>query len=361
MRALRSKPAVVVVLATLALAAVGVVTIHAAVQLSPYARVDLGLRQVRWLAMGAVAAALAAGVDLRRLAGRRALLLHGAVILAAVATLVTRRDVRGSSRWVQVAHERVQPSELLAVTLVLALASLFRRSSTGPRTLRELAAPAAIVACTVIPVMEQPDLGTASVLALVAASMLALERLSAGVKLTAVAGALLGAPALWRFGLHGYQRSRLLAFFLGGDANGANYHTVHAQWVIGAGRAFGGGAFAGAEPYPLPDAHSDFVLAVWAHERGFAGTLLLLGLYLALVLAALRIAAGARDRFSALVAAGLAAWLFWKVALNAGMELGLLPVVGVPLPLVSYGGSSAVASLIGIGLLLGVATRSPRR
>jgi rod shape determining protein RodA len=360
MRALRSRPDVVAVLATLALALVGVVALHAVQEARPTLSVLIWARQLRWVVLGTIAAVLASRVDLRRLAGRPALLLHGAVILATIAALFSGKDVRGSARWVQVAHEHAQPSELLALSLVLALATCFRGLPAGARTVRELAAPAVIVACTVIPVMAQPDGGTAMILALVAASLLAMERLSLGAKVTTAAVAVLGPPALWAFVLLRYQKARVLSFLAGGDVAGANYQSAHAQWLIGSGRAFGGGSFAGAEPYPLSDAHSDFILAVWAHERGFAGTLLLLGLYLVLVLAALRIAAGARDRFEALVATGVAAWLFWKVALNAGMALGLLPVVGVPLPLVSYGGSSAVASLIGVGLLVGVAGRTRR-
>jgi rod shape determining protein RodA len=136
------------------------------------------------------------------------------------------------------------------------------------------------------------------------------------------------------------------------------YQSDQALRLVGAGRLFGGSPFAGSEPYPIAEAQGDFAFAVWTHEHGFAGTALVLGLYLALVLAALQIAAGARDQVGARVAVGVAALFFWQAAINAGMVMGLLPVVGITLPLVSYGGSSVITCLVGVGLLVNVARKS---
>ena len=351
-RAFRSRPMIAAIAAAIVLAIVGLATIHDAA-LAPSLRRPLWIRQLTWLGVGAVAAIAASRVDLRRLGGRRALLLHGGLLLATLATFGAA-ELHGARRWLHLGPLAVQPSEPLKLGLIVALATCFMRP--GTRAFRDLRVPAGIVACSLIPVLMQPDLGTTLVLALVAASMLGAERLSRGVKVALAIGAPVGLLAFQAFGLRAYQRARLEAF-LGDDVTGVGYQSAHALRVLGAGGLFGRGAgsFASAEPYPLPEAHGDFVLSVWGHERGFAGVVLVLGLHLAIVLAALVIAARATDGFRARVALGVGALFFWQTALNAGMALGLLPVIGVPLPLVSYGGSSAVTCLVALGLLARVA------
>ena len=353
-RALRNRPLVVVVIAVVALALVGLATVRSAGLALPEHRA-LWPRQLAWLIVGSAAALLVARADLRRLQDRRALLIHGALILATIATFAAS-GVHDAHRWLHLGRLNVQPSEPLKLGLVLALASCFSRPAEGPRPLRDLALPAGLFACTLIPVLLQPDLGTAVVLALIAASAPALERFSRGARATLAIGAIGSLATVWHT-LHDYQRARLVAFVHGADPQTTGYQSDHALRLVGAGRLLGGGAFAGSEPYPLPEAHGDFAFAVWAHEHGFAGTALVLGLYLALVLAALQIATAARDRFEARVAVGVAALFFWQAAINTGMVMDLLPVVGVPLPLISYGGSSALTCLIGVGLLASVARR----
>ena len=354
MRVLRNRPIVVVVAAVVALAAVGLATVRSAGLALP-GRSALWPRQLAWLIVSSAAALLVARADLRRLKGRRAPLIHGALILATIATFAAS-GVHDAHRWLHLGRLNVQPSEPLKLGLVLALASCFSRPAEGPRPLRDLALPAGLLACTLIPVLLQPDLGTAVVLALIAASALALERFSRGARAALAIGAIGSLATVW-LTLHDYQRARLAAFVHGADPLTTGYQSDHALRLVGAGRLLGASSFAGSEPYPLPEAHGDFAFAVWAHEHGFAGTALVLGLYLALVLAALRIAAGARDRFEARVAVGVAALFFWQAAINAGMVMGLLPVVGVTLPLISYGGSSAFTCLVGVGLLASVARR----
>jgi rod shape determining protein RodA len=359
---LARRPLAVALLSALALGAIGVLTIHSAGLAGPWAPWrGLWLRQIAWLGLGAGVALLAARADLHRLAGRPALLAHGALILLTIAVFSdgVGRGHHGAQRWLVLRGMAVQPSELLKVGLILALASWLRRPPPqGARTARDLAVPAAIVACTVIPVYVQPDLGTALVLGLVAATMLALEPLARGVMGIGVASAGLVA-GLVSWGMRPYQRARLVAWLHDGDPSGAGYQAHEAVRVAGAGGLLGRGtgSFAGAEPHPLPEAHGDFALSVWAHEHGLLGTLLVLGLALAIVAAALAVAARAEDALGARVAVGVAALFFWQALFNAGMALGALPVVGVPFPLVSYGGSSTLTCLVGLGLLANVARR----
>ncbi|MDI3283454.1 FtsW/RodA/SpoVE family cell cycle protein [Polyangium sp. 15x6] len=351
---MRNRPLLVVVGAAVALAAIGLATVRSAGLALPE-QSALWPRQLAWLLVGSAAALVVARADLRRLKDRGSLLIHGALILATIATFAGS-GVNSVHRWLHLGGVNVQPSEPLKLGLVLALASCFSRPVEGPRHVRDLALPAGLLACTLIPVLLQPDLGTAVGLALVAASALALERFSRGAWASLAIGAIGSLATVW-FTQHDYQRARLTAFLHGGDPLTTGYQSDHALRLVGAGRLLGGSPFAGSEPYPLPEAHGDFAFAVWAHEHGFAGTALVLALYLALVLAALRIAAGARDRFEARVAVGVAAIVFWQAVINAGMVMGLLPVVGVTLPLISYGGSSAFTCLVGVGLLASVARR----
>ncbi len=353
----RNRSIFALVIAVVAIAIIGVLTVRSA-GLAHAFRAALWSKQIVSLAAGGVGGLIAALAYPRlRRAGP---MLHGAMILATIATLVIGHRIGGARRWLGGGAFSFQPSQLLELTLVIALAESLRTApASGRRTLRDLAFPMGVVACTVIPVLEQPDLGTGILLASIALIVLAIEPWTLGAKGVAAALALAIPPLTWRFGLHAYQRSRLLSFLEGGDVWGANYQTSHSVRIIGAGGLFGRGAgsWASAEAYPLPEAHGDFALAVWAHERGLAGLALLFALYLVVIVAALRIASKARDRADMLVAVGFAGMVLVHVVMNAGMVLGLLPVVGVTLPLVSFGGSSAFALLTGVGMVLGVAMR----
>jgi rod shape determining protein RodA len=175
----------------------------------------------------------------------------------------------------------------------------------------------------------------------------------------AVGAAVLAAVAAWPH-LKPYQRRRLESFLNPeGDVLGAGYHATQSMIAVGSGQGFGKGWGQGTQTLLsfLPEQHTDFIFSVWAEERGFAGCLLLLGLYYALVASILGIAGAARDRFGFLLAVGAAAMLFWHTFVNMGMVLGLLPVVGVTLPLMSYGGSSVAAVCFALGLAANVSMR----
>jgi rod shape determining protein RodA len=182
--------------------------------------------------------------------------------------------------------------------------------------------------------------------------------------LLAVLGIVISLPIAWSF-LHEYQKDRVVTFFASFvsteklDVKDKAWQTVQSKIAVGSGHWFGKGFMKGTQNQLsfVPFSHTDFPFAVWGEEHGFVGSVLLLCLYLFVVLWALRISARARDRFGALVAAGLASMIFWHVTINLGMVLGLLPVVGVTLPLFSYGGSSVLANLLGVGLLLGISAR----
>jgi rod shape determining protein RodA len=171
---------------------------------------------------------------------------------------------------------------------------------------------------------------------------------------------ILMAPLTWAYLLKDYQRERLLSFLTPEeDVLGRGWHARQSIVAIGSGQWLGKGYLQGTQNQHrfLPDQHTDFPFAVWAEEHGFIGSILLLGLYLFLVVWAIKIASQARDRFGAVVAVGVGAILFWHTIINLGMVMGMMPVVGVTLPLFSYGGSSVLTVCIGIGLLMNVSMR----
>jgi len=293
---------------------------------------------------------------------RLAYVFWGVVVILLVVVLLKGRSVMGARRWLAFGQVRFQPSELAKLAVALAVARWFHDDAqrrAGPYGLRQLLVPMALTLVPAVLVLKQPDLGTAMIVAAVGATVI----LFAGVRwrsLAALAGALVVAAVLVWPHLKPYQRKRVETFLNPeGDVLGAGYHATQSMIAVGSGQGTGKGWGQGTQSLLsfLPEQHTDFIFSVWAEEHGLLGCLVLLGLYLGLVSAALAIAGNARDRFGHLLAAGVTGMLFWQAAVNMGMVVGLLPVVGVTLPLMSYGGTSVLVVFLGIGLLANVAVR----
>jgi rod shape determining protein RodA len=208
-------------------------------------------------------------------------------------------------------------------------------------------------------VLKQPDLGTAIILAMVTATLVFTGGLNGRVLLVAMLAGALTAPAGWHY-LKPYQKQRLVSFLNPeSDPLGAGYHIIQSEIAIGAGGAWGKGFLKGTQARLnfLPEQTTDFIFSVFAEEFGFAGSILLMALYAGVIARGIWIARHARDRFGQLLAVGFTAIVFWQVAINVGMASGMLPVVGIPLPLVSYGGSSLIAMMAAMGVLISVNTR----
>ncbi len=274
----------------------------------------------------------------------------------------------GAQRWIDLGVIQLQPSEVMKVAVVLALARHFH----GP-TLEEvgrlshLVIPALIVLAPAALVLRQPDLGTALMLLMVGGAMFFL----AGVRLwlfgIVIAAGLAAVPVIWQF-LHGYQRSRILTFLNPErDPLGAGYHILQSKIALGSGGIWGKGFLAGTQSHLnfLPERQTDFIFTMLAEEFGLVGGLSLLFLYLLLIAYGIVIGLRSRNHFGRLVSLGLATNLFLYVFINIAMVMGLIPVVGVPLPLISYGGTAMLAVLLGFGLILSVYVhrdvRIPRR
>lgn len=259
---------------------------------------------------------------------------------------------------------RFQPSEFAKLAVVIILAKYFQ-GRVGKKGLdfQELLQPFLLVAIPVVLVLIEPDLGTATVIVLVALSMILFTGVAARTLLW-TGGVVLGALPILIWGanrlLLEYQKKRIFTFFNPDyDPLGAGYHIIQSQIAIGSGGLFGKGFLKGTQNQLmfLPVKHTDFIFSILAEEWGFLGCFLVLVLYCALFLRGLTIVGKARDDFGALMAFGCTAVLFWHVTINVGMVMGLLPVVGVPLSFLSYGGSSLLSSFLAVSILVNVSMR----
>ena len=343
-----------------ALAVIGVINLYSATSVSRAALSEIYIQQVYWLVLGGILGAVVTVIDYRHYE-RLGYVLYGIGIVLLLLVFILGKDIRGSSRWIQIGSFGFQPSEFMKLFMIIALAKyLHDDPKTEERTLKDLLAPAVLTAVPMVLILKQPDLGTALILILIFATICLLTKIRWQSLVSLTVGLGIAAPLLWSYVLKDYQKARIMVF-LNPEANllGAGWHAHHARIAIGAGGWTGQGFMRGTQNQFLflPDQHSDFPFAVFAEDWGFLGCLVLVGLYMFLVLWAVRIAATAKDRFGAVLAIGVGSLIFWHALFNLGMVTGILPVVGVTLPLFSAGGSSVLTIMIGIGLLMNVSMR----
>jgi rod shape determining protein RodA len=281
-------------------------------------------------------------------------------IVLLVCVLLFGKVVGGSRRWLMLGPFTLQPSELVKIGTIIIMARFFaRNASRRGFTLIELIRPASLILVPFALIAKQPDLGTALLLVLIAGSMtlfVGIQRRS--IVYLAIFGLLVG--GIGSFFLQEYQKKRILTFLNPDrDPLGAGYHIIQSKIAIGSGMLVGKGYLKGTQNTLsfLPEQHTDFILSVLAEEWGFLGSSLVLILYMFLFIWGLNIAHKSRDSFGTILAVGITCMIFWEAFINIGMVMGLMPVVGVPLPLISYGGSSVITTMIGIGLLMGVSMR----
>jgi rod shape determining protein RodA len=347
-------------IAVAALAVIGVINLYSATSVARGGHADDYVQQIYWLVGGGILATLVAAIDYRHYE-RLGYALYGGGIILLILVFILGREIRGSSRWIYIGSYSFQPSEFMKLFLVIALAKYLHDDVKAEgRTLRDLVVPALITAVPTALVMLQPDLGTGLILVLVFVSICALTNVRArSLVALGVVGAIL-APLFWSYGLRGYQNERINAW-LNPNENilGYNWDPHQARIAVGNGGWFGQGFLKGSQNQFLflHEQHSDFPFPVFSEEWGFVGSFALVAIYGFLVLWCLRVASSAKDRFGSVLAVGVASIVFWHAIFNLGMVTGLLPVVGVTLPLFSYGGSSVMTVLLGIGLVMNVSMR----
>lgn len=347
-------------LCTILICSLGIWNLASATKNAP---LSLWFVQAKWMLIGAGAVALLLFVDYRWLQTLAWPGYFAALgLLAGVA--FAGKKVLGARRWLQVGPLQVQPSEFVKLAVIVVLARWFTRDETGARKghygLFDLWRPFLLILIPVALVMKQPDLGTALVTFAIAMTMVMFAKVKWRDLFIMLATGAFAAVLAWKRFLKDYQKQRVLTFLNPeAYAKGAGYHAIQSVIAVGSGQWSGKGWGEGTQNQLafLPEQHTDFIFSVWAEEHGFLGGVVLLALYAFLVLAALDVAAKARDKFGSFLSLGIAALFFWHAFINVGMVTGTLPVVGVPLPLFSYGGSSVVADLLGIGILLNVSLR----
>ncbi len=339
------------------LALVGVVNLRSA---SLGGESSAYVAQIVWLVLGGVFAALLAAIDYRHFE-RFAEVFYLGCIAMLVLVLVLSREVNGSARWLGVWEFGIQPSEITKIAVILSVSKFFAgtRRPEG-YSLKDLTSPLALVGVPAFLIMLEPDLGSAVVVLLIFGTLLFFERIRRKAWVVMLSVTAVSVPMMWFFGMHDYQRERVLSFLDPERSKfGSGWHARQSIIAVGSGGFTGKGYMRSTQTWGrfLPETRTDFVLATYAEEHGFLGVLFLMGLYFFLIAWALHIASTSKDRFGALISVGVTALVFWQVLANVGMVLGIMPVVGVTLPLMSYGGSSVLTIMLGIGLLLSVSTR----
>jgi rod shape determining protein RodA len=310
------------------------------------------VRTVARLIFGAIAMLLLARVTPNFLRRSTPWLYAGGIVLLLIVAAIGHSGM-GAQRWLDLGIFRFQPSELMKLAVPMACAWYLHDRPLPPSWL-SLAALAAVILLPVALVALQPDLGTAALIAIAGALVIVLAGLRLRVMIIMLVLAALAAWFGWSF-MHDYQRRRVLTFLNPQtDPLGAGYHIIQSQIAIGSGGVFGKGWMNGSQAQLefLPERSTDFIFAVVGEEFGLLGLLLLLSLYAFVVGRSIYLATQTQDTFARLLAGSIALTFFVYVFINAGMVTGLLPVVGVPLPLVSYGGSSVVTLLAGFGILM---------
>jgi rod shape determining protein RodA len=315
--------------------------------------------QMYAVGLGSIALLVCLMIDYRKLA-EHSLLLYGGLLTLLLVVLFAGDSAGGAQRWIQIGRFKLQPSEFGRMTLALILAMYFGENRRGARTAGDLLLAGMFAAIPFLLIAKQPDLGTAVTLIPVGFGIAYLAGLRLRFIGVALAVAVLLAPFAWNFALKDYQKSRIVIFLdPEQDPRGAGYQPIQARVSVGSGGLMGKGFMKGTQgQYKfLPVAHNDFIFSVLAEEHGFLGVLAALGLYLFVILRALEAARMAKDRIGAYLVGGLICGFAFQVIYNITMSAGLAPVKGLTLPLMSYGGSSMIATLAAFGLILNVRMR----
>lgn len=283
------------------------------------------------------------------------------VIFLLLLVIFVGNSAGGAQRWINLGFFQLQPSEPAKLMMVITLASYYsRKEVAGGYSIRDLVIPIILMAIPFTLILIQPDLGTALMFVIIFISMTVFARLRWStyliLGLSGIASVVLG----WLYVLKPYQKQRVETLLNPAkDSLGEGYQILQSKIAVGSGGIFGKGYMEGTQGHLhfLPERHTDFAFSVWCEEWGFTGSLFFLAIYFFMLFWGLHVAMSAKDRFGLFLALGVVVLIFWQAVINLLMILGFLPVVGIPLPLFSYGGSSLLTTLLGMGILMNVSMR----
>ncbi|MFH1623737.1 MAG: rod shape-determining protein RodA [Pseudomonadota bacterium] len=345
---------------TILIASIGIINLYSASSAGKeLSGTPIYLKQIYWVAIGMFLMIICFSVDSRTFE-RFAFPLFMLTVILLILTVPFGKSVSGSRRWLQLGVISLQPSELLKITLILTLAKYLKKYRAQKLGItRSLIVPIFMLAMPTVLILQQPDLGTALIVLLIFFSLLIFNGIRMRTFLVMISVFLAGFPLFWHY-LRDYQKMRILTFINPNlDPLDSGYHLIQSKIAVGSGVFWGKGFLRGTQNqlHFLPEQKTDFVFSVLAEEWGFVGAFIVVGLYLLLIILSLRVAGSVKEEFGAFVSVGIVSMLFWHILINIGMSIGIIPVVGVPLPFMSYGGSSTITFFIGIGLLMNISMR----
>lgn len=343
----------------------GILAINSATQADPHA-MDYVRKQAAGVVVGLVIVLAIATREYQVLIGRVARYLYpiNLVLLSVVLVSHFSHSSHGAQRWISVGPIEIQPSEFAKIILICTLALFLTREHNSIRTWSTVLKSLVHIGLPMLLIFKQPDLGTALVLLAIWFGMMAIAGSNIGHLLAVLAVGIVLFAGMWHYNvIHQYQKDRLEVFVNpGADPQDTGYHLHQSEIAIGSGGFAGEGYGLGTESNGkfIPEQHTDFIFTIVGEEGGFIGCVLLLALYLLALERGVRAMAGCDDLFGRLLAAGILSMLTFHIVVNAGMTMGIMPVVGVPLPCFSYGLSSLLVNLVAFGLLLSIAARRKR-
>lgn len=342
---------------TLMLCAFGVVSIYSAnLQSDSSFMHGLYIRQLYWIGFSLLAMLAVIFIDYRFIE-RMAYPLYIGGIIMLVSVNYSGRIIGGSQRWISLYGFNIQPSELMKIIVIIFVARIFDdMRKEGNLGARELIKPLVLVSIPFLIVARQPDLGTAIIYLILFGSIAFFNGINRKLVLKASGALALLAPAFW-FLLKPYQKERIIGILNPeADPMGHGYHIIQSKIAIGSGGIWGKGIFEGTQSKLnfLPAKHTDFIFSVFAEEVGFAGSMVLIVIFFLFIMRLIEVNLRANDKFGSLMVVGIVSMIAFNFFYNIGMTLGLFPIVGIPLPFISYGGSSLLTNFIGVGLALNV-------
>jgi rod shape determining protein RodA len=343
----------------LSVCAIGILNIYSTGFSASEGQFPLYLKQIQWIALGLIFMMIIFFIDYRVII-QGAYVIYGISVALLVVVFLFGYAAHGSQRWIGGGGFALQPSELMKLVIIITLARYFDdHKANEPYKLKELLVPILIVMVPFLLILKQPDLGTALILIIIFISIVFFIGMNWKSFIIALSCGLILIPIGWHF-LKDYQKDRLITFLNPeNDPLGAGYHIIQSMIAVGSGEIFGKGFLSGSQTQLkfLPEQQTDFVFSVFAEEWGFIGGLILIIIFMAIIFWGLKIALQARDLLGTIIAFGITALISWEVFINIGMVLGILPVVGIPLPFLSYGGSAMLSLMMAIGLLMNVSAR----
>lgn len=346
----------------IAVACIGLLSIYSALysQIQANPAQNLFVKQIIWLVIGFSILFCSLLIDYQKLKSVSVWIYLVAVLMLAL-VLVVGREVNGSKRWLEFLGFQFQPSEFMKIVIVIQLASYFSSQDISPYPgITKLFLPVMMIAVPLLLILAEPDLGTAISLLAISCTVIFFMGIRWRYLIALGMGLVPLLWPIWEHVLKPYQKNRILILLRPDlDPLGAGYHIRQSKIAIGSGMFSGKGFLNGTQSklHFLPEKHTDFVFSVWAEEWGFIGSAILLLLLAALVILSFRVARRSKDRFGSLLVVGMTALILWQSIINIGMVIGVLPVVGITLPFVSYGGSSLISLCLAVGLIENVSMR----